>query len=85
MEDDEEDEEYDEAPEGLSNKDKCFWSFGPYDVKNTDYLTNPNHFLIQLPGSSSNYECGSLNDMKRTASLKDEFNLRENEIGRAHV
>jgi uncharacterized protein YjbI with pentapeptide repeats len=79
VEDDEEDEEYDEAPEGLSNKDKCFWPFGPYDVKNTDYLTNPNHFLIQLPGSSSNYECGSLNDMKRTASLKDEFNLREND------
>jgi uncharacterized protein YjbI with pentapeptide repeats len=79
VEDDEEDEEYDEAPEGLSNKDKCFWPYGPYDVKITDYLTNPNHFLIQLPGSSSNYECGSLNDMKRSASLKEEFNLREND------
>ena len=78
-EDDEEDEEYDEAPEGLSNKDKCFWPYGPYDVKNTDYLKNPNHFLIQLPGSSTNYECTSLNDMKKTANLKEEFNLREND------
>lgn len=79
VEDDEEDEDYDEAPKGLSNKDKCYWSIGLYDVKITDYLKNPNNFLIQLPGSSDNYECTSLNDMKKTASLKEEFNLREND------
>jgi len=67
----EEDEDYDEAPEDLGNKDKCFWAIGPYDIKNTDYLTSPNHFLIQLPGGSSNYDCASLSDMKRTAKSQE--------------
>ncbi len=73
-EDDEDDEDgeedgegYDEeAPEGLNNKDKCFWPYGPYDIKNTNYLKNPNNFLIQQPGGD-NYECASLSDMKKTA------------------
>jgi uncharacterized protein YjbI with pentapeptide repeats len=71
-----EDEDYDEAPEDLANEDKCFWGIGPYNVKNTDYLTKPNNFIIQLPGDSNNYECVSLRDMKQLANLKNELKLR---------
>ena len=73
------DEDYEEAPDGLKNVDKCFWAIGPYDVQNADYLRNPNNFIIQLPGDSNNYECGSLSDMKRAANLKSELGLGQND------
>ena len=69
------DEDYDEASEGLTNADKCFWAIGPYDVQNADYLKNTNNFIIRLPGDSGNYECASLSDMKRAANLKGELGL----------
>jgi len=72
-------EDYEEAPEGLKNIDKCFWVVGYHDVQIADYLRNPNNFVIQLPGDSNNYECASLSDMKRAANLKSELGLEQND------
>ena len=72
---DEEDEYYEEVPKCLTNKEKCFWPIGPYEIKNTDYLKNSNNFLIQQP-DGDNYECASLSDMKRTAKSKESDGLK---------
>jgi surface protein len=66
----EEEEDYEDAPEDVSSDQKCFWAIGLNDILIKDYLMNPNNFIIKLSGSSDNYECASLSDLKKSAKMK---------------
>jgi surface protein len=70
----EEDEDYEEASDYLPAEQRCFWGLGPYDISSAEYLETPNQFIFKLP-NSNNYECASINDMKRSAKIEGQQNI----------
>ena len=72
----EEDEDYEEAPDDMPTEQKCLWGLGPYYISSAEYLKKTNHFIFKLP-NSNNYECASLNDLKRTAKIDGQQNIYE--------
>jgi len=78
-----EDDEDEEADETIAPKDKCFWSYGPYDIESKKWLKKSGNFIVQVPdietkspGSgiilteSENYHCLSLEYLKQVSKIE---------------
>jgi hypothetical protein len=68
----EENEEYEEVVAEVEPKDKCYWDFGPFDIKSKAFLLKPGNFIVQRPDIERNgkfvemeiYLCLSLNNLQ---------------------